>query len=84
MSGINGKLYCEFCNAVMDELSEVDYECPNCGATAEWNSEEGEFEFYEYDENDYSENDSYEKPECCRTCGGNYPDCIDSCEIFDD
>lgn len=26
----------------------------------------------------------YDIPESCKSCGGDYPNCIDSCPIFDD
>lgn len=26
----------------------------------------------------------YDKPFCCKACGGPYPDCMDSCNVFDD
>ena len=30
------------------------------------------------------DNFDYDIPECCLACGGDYPNCIDSCAIFDD
>lgn len=33
---------------------------------------------------EYDDDDDDGVPECCRACGGNYPDCTDSCKIFDD
>lgn len=28
--------------------------------------------------------DGDDMPSCCRACGGPYPDCMDSCKIFED
>lgn len=32
----------------------------------------------------YGKVDWDEKPEVCQTCGGPWPDCMDSCKLFDD
>lgn len=44
---------------------------------AEWEKEFGKY--YE------DSSDEEDMPFCCQTCGGrdNYPDCTDSCSIFD-
>lgn len=28
--------------------------------------------------------DDDDMPDCCKACGGPYPDCMSSCSIFDD
>ncbi len=67
----------------MIKTTSVDYECSKCGAEA-W-LEDGELEFGDEPDNEPDYEELYdEKPDCCLTCGGNYPDCMDSCDIFDD
>jgi len=36
----------------------------------------------EFDDDDYYDDDDI--PEGCAACGGDYPNCADSCPIFDD
>lgn len=51
--------------------------CPECGTVMK---KIGDDEYY--CPNCGAEED--DKPECCEACGGNYPNCVDSCPIFDD
>lgn len=78
------KVKCIYCGSKMDKTSDVDYECPKCGAEAWADTEDGEIEFGDEPVDGIEYDDIFDKPLCCRTCGGNYPDCMDSCEIFDD
>ena len=54
-------------------------ECSNCGHS-------GEIEFYEANRigSGLSDPDVFDEiPEGCAACGGPYPDCMDSCNLFD-
>jgi DNA-directed RNA polymerase subunit M/transcription elongation factor TFIIS len=88
---------CFKCRAIMDIVNDDELlECPNCGnsfyaddrdfAYEQWKEEqEEESGFYDYDDDDYDDDyDESEEPECCRACGGPWPDCESSCTIFDD
>lgn len=66
-------IICEICGGEI-EFNGRDYKCTKCGENYGHN-----ISFI--DDDDYDEID---KPECCRACGGPYPDCMDSCAIFDD
>lgn len=59
--------------------------CPNCGHRMrrymEYGTWDGETYVCDYCESDGDDDDI---PEGCRACGGPYPDCADSCSIFDD
>ena len=61
--------------------------CPVCGhrmrrATDRYGKWDGESYICDYcDGDDY---DSDDIPEGCAACGGPYPDCKDSCDMFDD
>lgn len=61
--------------------------CEICGGTIEFDG--GSYKCTECGE-DYGNNivlacdDELDIPEGCRACGGPYPDCMDSCPIFDD
>lgn len=68
--------------------SELDYfktwDCPKCGNSIldqdiEWETEEDEDD----EDEEYIEAD-YDIPEGCAACGGDYPNCVDSCPMFDD
>lgn len=91
------RLKCIFCGGKMVKESTYDFVCSKCGSEASYNGYEdkptSDPEDYDWDENEddaiYIYDDDYDevfegKPDCCRGCGGNYPDCMDSCEIFDD
>jgi hypothetical protein len=62
----------------MDKTDD-GWECPSCGVTADEEgnvSEEDEYDFI------YGRPDGI--PSGCVTCGGDYPNCKDSCNLFDD
>ncbi len=62
------------------------YECPNCG----WTIADDEIE--DFDLEDYRSQHAFhalpgggaDMPDCCTACGGDYPNCADSCSMFDD
>ena len=65
--------YCPICG--YEDLDEDDenWICPECGYTM---AKDGE-----YIEDD--DDDSDRVPFGCAACGGDYPNCKDSCPIFD-
>lgn len=73
------------CGECFTELVQKDgyLECPACG----WNITDEEAE--EFDIDDYRSRvlfpgRAYEEiPEGCAACGGDYPNCKDSCPLFD-
>lgn len=50
-----------------------EYKCPNCGYTAD--------EYDRLDDDDGDEDDDT-KPFGCRACGGPWPDCKTSCNLY--
>lgn len=75
----NGWL-CDVCGSELIHLGRGEFICPNCneeiclGQPEDWPDDE---------DNGYSYDATFgEKPEVCRTCGGEYPDCMDSCGNF--
>ena len=70
-----GEFICGKCRSKMLSLGNGYYQCPKC---------RDDPALLDGDEDDgYSYDSVYgEIPECCRTCGGNYSDCQDSCKIF--
>ena len=70
------------------ETDALDWECPKCGAEGYliWDNinKESYVEIpksYDYEEI-YNDPENKE-PDCCKACGGPYPDCLSSCKIFD-
>ena len=56
---------------------ESKFRCPQCGRT--------DIEDLYYDDHEEYYGDTVDdEPECCKACGGPYPDCMTSCKIFDD
>lgn len=72
---------CVECGARMEKADGEVLVCPNCQHSVnidDYGSEE-EYDLY------YSGVDGLaDEPECCKACGGPYPDCMTSCKIFDD
>ena len=74
-----GTWYCDVCGRKMNVIEESKNRylviCPGCG------------EEFCVDENDeiINDNDSYDDiPVGCRACGGPYPSCKISCNMFDE
>lgn len=66
---------CPLCrNSMLHSFLYDKFQCPHCGYTMD---DDNFTDIYSvgYDE---------DMPECCAACGGPYPDCMDSCSIFDD
>ncbi len=85
-----GRLICPVCGCEM-ELNAAEEiavcESSSCGATFEvkWYDAYGGY-LVEEDcrlDDGYCD-DEIDIPECCRACGGPYPDCMTSCKMFDD
>lgn len=73
---LDPEIYCQECGNELLNLGKGVRVCSQCG-------KEYQFDYDGYDEEDYS-TDILDMPEVCRTCGGEYPDCMDSCKLFDD
>lgn len=79
---------CNECGAIMDleEGDECDmFVCPSCG----WAIDRMEYEYDNGEEEEWTPEmlNMYGgdvPPAGCRACGGPYPSCITSCELFDD
>ena len=76
--------FCGCCGTEMRfSIAKLKFKCPQCGHTMYLD----EYALNGDDNNDYEE--YYQKPdddipECCKACGGPYPNCRSSCKIFDD
>ncbi len=83
----------------MSEKKEVKHKCTECGADMYMDKEDNEFyqcvscDFYIHEEyfrniddeyDDYYNDEDDETPEGCVACGGPYPNCMSSCNMFDD
>lgn len=87
---LTGEQYCPDCHIPLAHRPEGYYECEICNySITDEEAEEGyghptlestyEDELY----ND-PETAEYRKPEICKACGGPYPLCSSSCDMFDD
>lgn len=65
-------------------MGRKNLKCDECGTPMiylgknEWDEDEWECP------NCADQAEEEDMPECCVACGGPYPDCISSCEMFDD
>ena len=66
-------------------------DCPSCGTTMGYSYVLDEFKCpscgYVMDGDDYDGYDIYDNngmPWACSTCGGPWPDCVDSCKLYDE
>lgn len=81
--------FCDNCGAYMNEqdgftTEDGAWECEECG----YENDVSEDNIVDDDDCDDGTNPSYddddEIPEGCEACGGDYPNCKDSCPLFDD
>ncbi len=81
---------CPHCGSTLKFNFETNtFKCFSCGFVEnEEVIQESVFEEEDFDEYDdiYERpyNDEEEMPDCCRACGGPWPNCKTSCKIFDD
>lgn len=66
---------CPECGGTM-RLSRGRYKCEDCGFTIK----EGLFHVISL----FGDDEADDIPEGCAACGGDYPNCTDSCPLFDD
>lgn len=70
--------FCSECGTKMAKADDEVLVCPQCQHSVD-------IADYEHEEESFSSAQSYlDEPECCRACGGPYPNCKTSCKIFDD
>lgn len=62
---------CPECGTKMNIILNIA-KCPKCGRNFDWQNDDDE------------EWDGEGMPPGCAACGGPYPDCTDSCPLFDD
>ena len=73
MAHRDGYYECEICNySITDDEAEDGYGHPTLEST------------YEDDIYNDSEFAEYRKPEECKACGGPYPHCTSTCEMYDE
>ena len=65
---------CPKCGSYVNasNFSNEEYFCVHCGNIFDWGDE------------DVDKIDEEDIPDCCAACGGPYPDCMTSCNMFDD
>jgi hypothetical protein len=73
---------CLVCGEKMKKTGNATWECTECHAEATESCHGGLAFDGEYFD-DYGEDDG-DIPVGCRACGGDYPNCKDSCPMFDD
>ena len=78
----NYEWFCDYCDECLDDQAGFDvncgeWTCTNCGGINPINESEIINDFDTTFDND-------EIPEWCSACGGPYPHCKISCNIFDD
>lgn len=82
-----GYAICNKCGAVMDRIEDPDgiYVCPACG----WRVDTMEYEYDSGEEREWAPGSGMPvgdlvPPTGCLACGGPYPSCKTSCNLFDD
>lgn len=79
---IDDEQWCPNCHCLTIR-KDCYWACPRC----DYEFEDGYLDFgpgYPTYESTYEDDDEADEPECCRACGGPWPDCETSCKIFDD
>lgn len=81
-------LECPKCGCNFKMTDPDEWECPECGHGGEiiWNGDEIDYLTRDtFDIDEIREDPENNKPLCCVSCDNPcYPDCIDSCRIFED
>ncbi|NLD50524.1 MAG: hypothetical protein GX660_25565 [Clostridiaceae bacterium] len=87
---MKGECLCPECGTKMQDIGGLlNLECPNCGAEGYEEYDELNKRFFIKIAKEYSYEEIYSdpvknEPECCKACGGPFPQCMTSCKIFDD
>lgn len=72
---------CDRCGEELTHLGRGEFICTKCGNEVLLGEED---EWPEDGDDGYTYDEVFgEKPEVCRTCGGEYPSCKDSCNLFE-
>lgn len=69
---------CKPCNTYMDFING-HWTCPKCKARVR---EMTIYNQLERENTQYLNNIEMDIPDCCDACGGPYPDCMSSCQLF--
>lgn len=81
---------CQKCGSLMMYVGGLlDWECPTCGAEGSIEYDNVNKEYYVSVAESYTYEEIYSdpirnEPDCCKACGGPYPNCLSSCKMFDD
>lgn len=80
---------CPKCSGTMRYTGGLlGWECDKCDFESEIEFDSINNTYYAVDSDEMSEDDILnnpdDMPECCISCSGAYPDCVKSCDIFDD
>lgn len=73
---------CEECGGKMEKADDTVLVCKECGYSTDIDDYGDAHEYDDY-YSSVKESDA-DEPECCKACGGPYPECMTSCKIFDD
>lgn len=80
--GTKEKYSCYACGGDMNLEADNVLVCVSCGYSVDLDDYGYEDEYNDYYSSVSDVDDDI--PECCEACGGPYPDCMDSCSIFED
>lgn len=73
------------CGTVMMYTNHNEFTCMECGNHAYF-KDDGDLYYEHNPEDDYEEyyGEEDDIPEGCRSCGGDYPNCVDGCNLMND
>ena len=75
--------HCPVCNSIIFLENSSEFFCNVC-KNAFWSNDNGDWILDDIDD-EYDElYEDTEIPEGCAACGGDYPNCIDSCDLMSD
>lgn len=75
---------CPRCGGQMTFQFSDEWECQSCGCVGESEMDGDGNGWHIYITGEGGGPNVDDMPECCKACGGPYPDCMSSCKIFDD